>query len=1024
MAYVVHLARTKNILGVIGGPPCRSVSRLRHLSPGPRPVRGRGEKRFGLEGLNTSEISLVNGDSALLLKQLALWEIAEEHRGVQDLPVGFLLESPEDPAAYDQNARDFPSFWDWEEVKQFRVRHDMDLISFDQGCFGHPQKKPTSCLGNLEGMKFLDGKRVEEKMGSPLKEDLSERFKQTTSWSAWASGLKEIIKSSLLFLATEKGFGDAQLRKALDREGWRRHILQGHRPFRRDCRACILDMANGPPHRRRTHGGSSAWSMGIDVVQFTKTKDKVSGSDARYAVIATALVPVFEPEHEDPLPEGTSDVVENEDWGEGLDEKDFPLDLEEHESGEKETETKPEDQLLEDVPNDPKMDPSKCPKNGQRASVSGDFLGSDGKPLKNGSCKDRLNLNPPREDPKDEGDASKGEPQIDPAVGGCLNPLKFKHVTMVEPIANRQATEVLSALSIILVKMRSMGICIRRLHGDRAKELLSHKIQTWCARNDLLFTLGGGDDPANNGHVESEIGQLKRRLRLVLRQAGHSVDQWPQALRYVAEERLRSQLKFFGLDRPQMIPYDASVVVKRKRWHDAGVLAPPYVNAKVLAPDPHMMDGWVVESEEGRVLHVREAVLPNPLGEQVALELREEKTEPHNMVEPTRRRLTGKQTPTEVPKLDFPSAESQGLCPPVIESAHDDAYEPSIAPLDESPAESLLGIGVVGPKKLFGGETSKVGQEISVAKSVEKPVKGLARKEEDMETEETEIRRMGINTLEKTWNFVHLGLVGELKEALKMVPDDEETGQCCGKVVGFLSKLKGSMEKGLLELEKTKRKAYVCALQTETEGPPNLEGNEKDLNRESKGKLDDVLQTVTVGLSDVRKDLQSWVPAMKEEYNSLVHTTKAVVPVDVNTLESDAVEFVPGKLVCVIKAGPNGGKRKCRGVICGNMMENDSSPVGVYASGADGTLIRTVVRDAALRRWGCTVTDIKTAFLLAPRIESPGQREVVVVPPKILVEGGVCSPSERWKVLKALYGLPSSPACWAIYRDTTMNQDF
>ena len=36
--------------------------------------------------------------------------------------------------------------------------------------------------------------------------------------------------------------------------------------------------------------------------------------------------------------------------------------------------------LLEDVPNDPKMDPSKYPKNGQKASVSGDFLGSDGSP--------------------------------------------------------------------------------------------------------------------------------------------------------------------------------------------------------------------------------------------------------------------------------------------------------------------------------------------------------------------------------------------------------------------------------------------------------------------------------------------------------------------------------------------------------------------------------------------------------------------------------------------------------------------
>lgn len=78
-SYVVHLAKTKNILGIVGGPPCRSVSRLRHLSPGPRPVRGRGEKRFGLDGLTIPETTLVNGDSALLLKQLALWDIADEH---------------------------------------------------------------------------------------------------------------------------------------------------------------------------------------------------------------------------------------------------------------------------------------------------------------------------------------------------------------------------------------------------------------------------------------------------------------------------------------------------------------------------------------------------------------------------------------------------------------------------------------------------------------------------------------------------------------------------------------------------------------------------------------------------------------------------------------------------------------------------------------------------------------------------------------------------------------------------------
>ena len=134
--------------------------------------------------------------------------------------------------------------------------------------------------------------------------------------------MKEAVKASLVMLMEKQGLGKPHLQKVLNREGWKTHILQGHRPFRRDCRACILDMANGPPHRRRTHGGSSAWSMGVDVVQFVKTKDEVTGLDARYAVVATALVPVFETDNTDPT---DTDCVEVPNWGEGLTEEDLAL---------------------------------------------------------------------------------------------------------------------------------------------------------------------------------------------------------------------------------------------------------------------------------------------------------------------------------------------------------------------------------------------------------------------------------------------------------------------------------------------------------------------------------------------------------------------------------------------------------------------------------------------------------------------------------------------------------------------------
>ena len=535
-AYLVHLVTTKRILGLVGGPPCRSVSRLRHNGPGPRPVRGRGPRRFGLENLSESETQLVHGDGALFLKQLSLYDLAKESEINGGVMVGFLLESPEDPLSYDDRIPDCPSFWDWEELKEFQRNHQLDLISFDQGIVGHPQKKPTSCMTNLGMVLELNNQRVAGKRGSGLKKELHERFEQTASWSAWALELKVRIKVSLMSIAAECGWEIPKLRKILDREGWKLHISQGHRPFRRDCRACILDMASGPPHRRRVNSGSSAWSMGIDVVQMTKTKDPVSGLDVKYVVVATALVPFFESFHKDPLPTETPDLVESEDWGEGLDEKEFPLGLEDEEKS--------------------NVEP---------------IVGPDEPPV----------------------DDANGE--LDRKVDDCAKPLKLKHLTLVEPVGSRQAGEILGALSLLLTRFRSMGVCVNRLHGDRAKELLSHKIQRWCTRNNLICTLGGGDDPANNGHVESEIGQLKRRLRLELRQAEHTVEEWPQALRWVAEDRLRHQLEVFGIPRVKTIPYNASVVVKRKRWHDAGVLAPPYVNARVLAPDPKMFDGWVVK---------------------------------------------------------------------------------------------------------------------------------------------------------------------------------------------------------------------------------------------------------------------------------------------------------------------------------------------------------------------------------------------------------------------------------------------
>ena len=72
-AHVWGLASQGRAAAILGGPPCRTVSRVRNSSPpGPRRLRGRGADRWHLPHLQDYELNLVNSDTALCLKQMAL----------------------------------------------------------------------------------------------------------------------------------------------------------------------------------------------------------------------------------------------------------------------------------------------------------------------------------------------------------------------------------------------------------------------------------------------------------------------------------------------------------------------------------------------------------------------------------------------------------------------------------------------------------------------------------------------------------------------------------------------------------------------------------------------------------------------------------------------------------------------------------------------------------------------------------------------------------------------------------------
>ena len=115
IGYLAELCESSKVDAVLGGPPCRTVSKLRFRRPRPPLLRSRtGLERFGLTGLTDGQRELAVSDAVLWFRQLWLFTLAQEARNEK---VMFLKENPRDPEEYkhlgDPNV--YPSFYAWPE---------------------------------------------------------------------------------------------------------------------------------------------------------------------------------------------------------------------------------------------------------------------------------------------------------------------------------------------------------------------------------------------------------------------------------------------------------------------------------------------------------------------------------------------------------------------------------------------------------------------------------------------------------------------------------------------------------------------------------------------------------------------------------------------------------------------------------------------------------------------------------------------------------------------------------------------
>ena len=188
------------------------------------------------------------------------------------------------------------------------------------------------------------------------------------------------------------------------------------------------------------------------------------------------------------------------------------------------------------------------------------------------------------------------------------------------------------------------------------------------------------------------------------------------------------------------------------------------------------------------------------------------------------------------------------------------------------------------------------------------------------------------------------------------------------------------------------------------------------------------LQTRTVGLDEARKELEKWKGPGQDKVTALEETTGAVERVTVEQVEEwiragYKVMQVPGKAVLTRKAGV--GRRQLRAVCCGNYLPAESLGLAksdLYAGGVEALTVRVVLVYVASRPdWCGCILDVKCAFLYAPArsIQEDAEKQTIIVvrPPYLLVQLGLLGPQRRWRIIRALYGLQTSPKDWALYRD-------
>ena len=1018
--YLLRLAGSGKVRCIVGGPPCRSVSALRHApGPGPKPIRSE-EWPWGLPTNSQANQQLVEDDSVLWLRMLLLYAVAVEAQeeecrtaGVEvrtrmqtkedgkEPLVDFVMEQPEDPSHYREEG-DWMSMWRTEEWRRFMDEFKLDMYNMDQGPMGHARRKPTTIASTLERLRELDGWRGPGQGGHEewsLERPLHERCDISKTWAAWAEGLKRAI---VVTLRQRKWYAEARLSRmsAATLEEWRQHVLNDHFPARRDCKTCILN-SRSKAHMRVTH--PAAWTLSLDLTGKLKPGDD-QGGKMRYGLVGTYTFPVTKQgqalvkpwefkeqvgpvEVDQPLP-GLGELQEEVDQqgperqNEGQEEVDHPL------PGVHEV-------IEEDVP---------IPVG------EVDLQEEDGEGCTNPKAKDGI--------------LSTWERLVQEETSVAIQTLTF-----VETVQTRAVGDLLPGLNRLWAQVKSLGLPVLRMHSDRACEFTSKAVRRWAEDRGCVVTYTSGDSWKSNGRCEAEVGVLKKATKVAIRASGLDSNLWPLIMRHMGQRRLREQMRLMGVPKPMLLPVGSTVYALKKIWHEIYQdWREVREQVRVLGPDKYSSmssPSYVVQSvENGNWFTTGDVVTggedPPALADvvpDVELAVRPEPVAP--AIPP--RRLRQKTSPPLVSmmimeggedgggegKSSFLSKFGFGFGEEWQDRQHQELdsnrQRPSQQPqtsleerlhclADRGPAQTHLRRTQAEERETYDHQQLRCVADRRQAQTHLRRIQAEGQITYDHQqhgrSDQEEHRQRQIE--KGAWRRIHAEVTDYIDTELKVLNVAEVATDL--PMVAAMVALRHQAEEGLLQLQ-----------------------------REQVQEEEEWHTTQTISNQEVFRDWEQWKEPIRAEFQSLVTEKQALEVATWATVLKEAssrgveVERLPSKMVFTRKAPF--GKRKARACICGNYSTMKDSEE-VYAGGADGCMVRAMIRAAALSGWAIGGTDVKTAFLNAPIREL--EKMVVMEAPSVFSKLELMDRNAVLVVRKAMYGLVTSPRDWCVYRDTVL----